>query len=211
MTTESSSSNPARSSAREDLATIVKDAWQATAYLADEVQQDTREAAFRLVLEAMLREPVRSTNGKSSQTSSDANSRVDLDELYPTPELRGDAISYYLDIDRDSVEQLYTLDEEPELQCSGQYLSQQNATATKEIALLVLAGRTAIGLDTSSGDIRSVVDKYRKLDKSSFISTLQNNAEFVVLGQPRTGQRTVRLRRAGVDAAKALAQKIINE
>ena len=211
MTTESSSSNPARSSAREDLATIVKDAWQATAYLADEVQQDTREAAFRLVLEAMLREPGLSTNGKSSQTSSDANSKVDLDELYPTPELRGDAISYYLDIDRDSVEQLYTLDEEPELQCSRQYLSQQNATATKEIALLVLAGRTAIGLDTSSGDVRSVVDKYRKLDKSSFISTLQNNAEFVVLGQPRTGQRTVRLRRAGVDAAKALAQKIINE
>ncbi|MCY4617184.1 MAG: hypothetical protein OXD50_01330 [Chloroflexi bacterium] len=195
------------------MADVVREAWLATAELDEVADAPTRRSAFMLVLEAMLRdETISAPEREESQIGSDdnANGEGSSDDLYSTPELRGDAISSYLQVPRDEVEILFRLDEtEPALQLSAQKLSSGKRPATKEIALLVLAGRTALGLDTLSDDIRDVAQRYRKYDSANFLSTLQKSDEFAVLGRPRSAKRVVRLRGAGVTSARSLAQNLI--
>ena len=214
MGTETQGSSQPATVAGIDMSRVVREAWLATAQLSEDVTPETRESAFQLVLEAMLRDPSALGNGANVSDSQDSTEDEPVsrqEDFYSTPELRGDAISYYLDLDRDLVEQLYSLEVEPTFHYNGHELSQQKQPATKEITLLVLAGRTAVGLDTTTDQIRFVAKEYRKLDSPNFMSTLQQGPEFVVLGKPRKGKRVVRLRAAGVEAAKELAQRLVTE
>ncbi len=84
------------------MARLVREAWLATAEIDGVVDGETRQSAFLLVLEAMLR------NGESAEPASQTESAdpfdasfqpIEQDDLYPTPELRTDAISAYLRIE----------------------------------------------------------------------------------------------------------------
>lgn len=214
MTTEAHEPLVPQTKAGSNMASVVREAWLATATLDEVADAHTRQSAFMLVLEAMLRnrgeastEAVIPRNGAEADSASDVG-----DNLYSTPELRGDAISSYLQIAREHVESLFAIGEpEPTLQLPVHNLSQGKRPATREIALLVVAARTSLGLDTFTDHIREPTEYYRKYDGPNFLSTLQKSDEFVVLGRPRTRARVVRLRRAGVAAAQELAQKLSAE
>ena len=196
------------------MAGLVREAWLATSQLGDEVAPETRETAFKLVLEALLR------NGDSQPTSPEtgqiasSNGRSEQavgDDLYSTPELRMDAISSYLEITGEQVEILFNVSEStPQIQIGPGRLSNAKGTATREIALLLLGARTAMGLDTEMDDIRRVVEQYKRYDQGNFAKTLQSSPDLVVLGKPRSSQRTVRLRGVGVSAARELAQRLVS-
>ena len=121
-----------------------------------------------------------------------------------------DAISSYLEIAGEQVEILFDVKEPaPTFQVLPSQLSQAKGAATREIALLVLGGRTALGLDTSMNDIRQVVEQYRKYDRTNFAKTFQSSPDLVVLAKPPSSQRTVRLRGIGVSAVRELAQRLV--
>ena len=213
MITEAREPLVPQTQAGSDMASLVREAWLATATLDGVADAHTRQSAFVLVLEAMLR---RSSNGPTqaaTPTNGVSGSPTDGgDDLYSTADLRGDAISSYLEVPRDQVERLFAIEEpEPTLQLPVQKLALGKRPATREIGLLVVAARTALGLDTFTDHIRESAEYYRKYDGPNFLSTLQKSDEFVVLGRPRTRARVVRLRRAGVAGARELAQKLVAE
>jgi hypothetical protein len=195
------------------MASLVREAWRAASQLGEEVAPETRETAFKLILEALLQNggPQLSSHEaeRAPELASDVKQSLDED-IYSTPELRMDAISSYLEIPGDQVEILFGLAEStPEVQVRPSLLSSAKGRATREIALLLLGARTALGQDTQMDDIRSVVEGYRKYDKANFAKTLQTSPDLVVLGKPRSSQRTVRLRASGVHSARELAQRLV--
>ena len=212
MATETHGSLQPATVAGIDMASVVREAWLATAQLSEDVTPETRESAFQLVLEAMLRDPAalgNGANGNDSQESTEDESDSGIEELYATPELRGDAISYYLNISRDCVEQLYSLGEEPALSVNRARLSKDDQVATKEIVLLMLAGRRAVGYDTTTAQIEGVLRQYMDSDDLKFNQTMDNAKEIVVLGSPQEEPRIVRLRSAGIDNVQQLSQKLV--
>ncbi len=197
------------------MAGLVKEAWLAASQLGDEVAAETRDAAFKLVLEALLRNGgsapsfAETTEGTSSETQSVEEVNEDL---YSTPELRMDAISAYLEIEGEEVELLFETElAEPRLHISGTKLARAKSQGTREVALLVLGARTALGLDTQMNDLRRYVEYYKKYDAANFATTLQTSPELVVLGKPRSSHRIVRLRSKGVEAARELAKRLVAE
>ena len=220
MVTKMQESIAPTTEAGESMAAIVREAWAATELLGTLTEQPTRESAFMLVLEAMLRggsdeggSVGASANGSQiAPAESQPPGVAEEDDLYSTPDLRIDGISNYLEIERESVDVLFDVGaREPSLQLQRHQLSNRAKTATREIALLILGARTALGLDTSLNDIREVVKRYRKYDGSNFAAALKSGSEFAVLGQPRSSHRTVRLRGGGMAAARELAKRLVSE
>ncbi len=215
MTTESQITIEPRTDAGLQMAGVVKEAWLATSQLGDDVAPETREVAFKLVLEAMLRNGGSTPPGAEAPDDGSSDSHFDNtaeDDLYSTPELRMDAVSAYLEIEGEEVEILFAVEDAvPRLQVSPTKLARTKSKATREIALLVLGARTALGLDTQMNDVREYVDHYKKYDAANFAKTLQTSPELVVLGKPRSSQRTVRLRSKGVEAARELAKRLVAE
>lgn len=213
MATEIHEPSIPKTEAGASMAGMVREAWLATSELDAEVERSTRESAFMLVLEAMLKDHISEVAPTESLTSGaeagDGNGQP-ADDLYSTPELRTDAISSYLEIGEEQVEILFDVGgSEPTIHVGPVELSQAKRTATLEIALLMLSARTALGLDTQMDDIRKVVEQYRKYDRGNFAKTLQSSPDVVVLGKPHSSQRTVRLRGVGVSAARELAHRLV--
>ena len=204
-----------QSKAGSSMAAIVKEAWLATSQLGEKVAPETREVAFKLVLEAMLSSEGSVPTGIEASVDDSSGLASDdpgENDLYSTPELRMDAISSYLEIAGDEVEILFGIDAaEPKLQVHPTKLARTRSKATREVALLVLGARTSLGLDTKMNDVREYVEHYKKYDGPNFAKTLQTSPELVLLGKPRSSQRTVRLRSKGVDAARELAKRLVAE
>ena len=215
MTTESTVAIGPQTGAGQWMAGVVKEAWLATSEIDDDVAQETREMAFKLVLEAMLRNgdstPLSVENPDDGSSTSQLQNTTE-DDLYSTPALRMDAISSYLEIEDAEVDLLFATEgPEPTLHISPAKLARSKSQGTREVALLVLGARTALGLDTQMNDVRQCVEHYKKYDAGSFASTLLASPEFVVLGKPRSRQGTVRLRSRGVEATRELAKRLVAE
>lgn len=192
----------------EGLRALVAEAWAVTEVVADQVDPLTREAAFKLVLEAMLRDGASSPapGGDSELESQPQNGvgavRAAADLGYSLADMFG--------ISPEDVPNLFELtDGEPKLILDHRKLSRESATATRELTLLVCAARDALRLSTSTTLIRSVVEEYGRLDSSNFMSTLRSMDEVVVRSRPRSRDSTLRLRKVGVDAARELAQRLV--
>ena len=212
MATESHDPALPPPTASVNMASVVREAWLATATLDEVADAPTRQSAFLLVLEAMLRSAGgRSTESPVPVNGAEADSADNgRDDLYSTPELRMDEISLYLKIAGEQVQNLFDVKKPtPSVQVHPSQLSRAKSAATREIALLVVGGRTALGLDTSMDDVRKVVEQYRKYDATSFAKTLQSSPELVVLGELQSAKRTVRLRGIGVSAVRGLAQRLV--
>ncbi len=194
---------------------LVAEAWDATNVVAEQVDQATREAAFRLILEALLRNgqpslPPGSTHESAGTTS--AQNDVALDAGYATSDQRAYAIADYLNISYDDALDLYDVDSaEPVLHVHPSKLADGRAAATREIALLVAAGRAALGLDTGTQHVRDAVGRYKKLDSTNFGSTLSKMDQISVRGKTGSQNRLVRLRAIGVEAVRELAAGIAGE
>ena len=215
MASEQSEPLVSQVAGRSPMSKLVAEAWDATNVVAEQVDQATREAAFRLILEALLRNgepsaPPASTHESAGTTS--AQNDDALDTGYATSDQRAYAIADYLNISYDDALDLYDVDSaEPVLHVRSSRLSDGRAAATREIALLVAAGRAALGLDTGSQHVRDAVEEHRKLDPANFGSTLNKMDQISLRGKTRSQNRLVRLRAIGVEAVRELAVRIVGE
>lgn len=90
-------------------------------------------------------------------------------------------------------------------------LSPSKSAATREIALLVVAARTAVGLDpddyTPVREIRKVAEDFNKCDPANFASTIREmNQYFRVRGDNQS--REVKLNQPGREAAIQMISKL---
>ena len=88
-------------------------------------------------------------------------------------------------------------------------IDSKKAGGTKELALLVTAGRQCGGWEewTSADVIRAVCAEYGRYDDSNFAATLQEMGDwFQVRGSRRS--REFRLKRPGIEAAARLVRRI---
>ena len=197
----------------DDLAEIVATAKRATEELGD---TDLRRVAFERVLDHLLK------NGESSPLGESANplpnqaatpvqtTTPSADGVFADEQQRVDAIARYFKIEPEEVEHIFgTTGEEPVLQVHSGGLADSRAEAAREIALLVGGARTALGLETSTSDIRSVADHYGKLDTGNFMKTLGAMSEISVLGRHGSPNRVVRMKVHGAEKARILAQRLI--
>jgi len=89
-------------------------------------------------------------------------------------------------------------------------LAKSSAAATREIALLIAAGRQAGGYDvdwTPIGEIRSVCSDYGRFDGANFASTITDMGDFLNF-RGRGQGREVRVLKPGFDAAAALVRRL---
>lgn len=177
---------------------------------------ELRRVAFERVLEHLLRNgaagtPVTSRPDGASGKAPKANAEK-ADGVFAEEQQRIDAIATYFRITPDEVLHLFdTSEETPSLVLHSSSLDNTNTVATRQIALIVTGGRTALGQKTTTADIRSVVDNYGRLDSSNFMGTLANMPELAVLGKPRSPNRVVRMKATGAEQARELAQRMIGE
>jgi hypothetical protein len=119
-------------------------------------------------------------------------------------------IAEKLAIDAEATEATFDLDEgQLRLTVPARKFNAQKSRATKEIALLVAAGRQAAKLDerTEVRVIREVVSEYGKLDSANFAATVREmDEEFIISGSGQ--QRRVKVNRAGFERAAELIKEI---
>ena len=113
--------------------------------------------------------------------------KPDADGVLADTQQRIDAIARYFKISPEVVYHIFdTSEEDPKLVLSTKQLAEAKAQATREITLLVGGALTALGLQTTTSQIREVADDYGKLDSPNFMTTLTNLEEISVLGKPRS-------------------------
>ena len=192
----------------EGLRALVAEAWAATDVVADQVDPSTREAAFKMLLEAMLRNgaPIPAPDGESEPESQPQNGVGDQRNAADL----GYSLADMFGISPEDVPNLFDVtDGEPKLILDHRKLSRKSAAATRELTLLVCAARDALRLSTPTTLIRSVAEAYDRLDSANFMSTLRSMDEVAVRGRPGSRESTLRLRKVGVDAARELAQRLV--
>ena len=215
MSTETYETGLPQTVAGATMAGVVREAWLATAELDEVVDSDVRQSAFVLVLEAMLRDGVVETPAEAVDLPDEFDASYDLveqDDLYPTPELRTDAISSYLGIKAEQVPLLCAVEQaDPTLRANVKRLLTEKHVSIREIALLLLGVRTAVALDTDLDEVRRAGEKYCSLDESTSAEIMQSSPEWVVMGVRGSERKIVRLRSAGVDAVRELVQQLVSE
>ena len=201
MTTQTAELQP---TTQQNLRALISEAWNATDVVADQVQPATREAAFKLVLEAMLRngstppaEIIASLNGAADEP---------IDPTYATPSQRIEAIASYLELSLANVEDLYDVaNAAPRLRKHPRLESGTDQQIRRHIALLVCAGRTAVGLDTGTDHIRRNIAHITGVDVDP-VPFLDDMREFSIRGNADSPNRLVRLTGWGLGAAREVAQ-----
>lgn len=192
----------------EGLRALVAEAWAATDVVADQVDPSTREAAFKMLLEAMLRDgaPISTADGEPASESQPQNGVGEQRDAAD----RGYSLADMFGISPEDVLNLFEVaDGEPKLVLDHRKLSRERAAATRELTLLVCAARDALRLSTPTTLIRSVAEEYDRLDSANFMSTLRSMDEVAVRDYSSSRDSTLRLRKVGVDAARELAQRLV--
>ena len=192
---------------------IVVAAWEATTPVAELVEPQTREEAFKLLLEALLSE--RDGFSEDVDPAGESHSASGSTAAWPvaaSQEQRIDALSAMFGIEREDVADLFDVSEpEPKLVVEHGKLSRQSAKAVREITLLVCAARDALRLGTPTKLIRDTASEFRRLDGPNFMTTIRSMKEVAVRGKPRSQQTTLRLRLNGLEAAQTLAQELTRD
>jgi hypothetical protein len=116
-----------------------------------------------------------------------------------------------LGIDAESVDAAYHLDDDGQIQLGvpSRKLDTRKSAATKQIALLLAAGRQAAGAEerTSVGIIRDAVTFYGKRDGANFAGTIAEMDDvFNITGNGQ--QRRVKVNRVGYERAGEWAKAL---
>lgn len=195
------------------LKNLVETAEQATEGLGS---PDLRRAAFERVLDHLLRNgaedaPPRNRDGASREAAT-ATTSEEADGAFAEEQQRVDAIATYFKIEPDDVAHVFDASgATPAIALHTSSFDTRKAVATREIALLIAGVRTALGQKTTTADIREVADGYGRLDGGNFMTTLANMTELSVLGKIGSPNRVVRMKVAGAEKARELAQRLIGE
>ena len=193
--------------ATKDLENLVNQAKQAT----EGLDAELRMVAFERVLDHLLGVATNHRTGGSSNTNARSGKDTEAaDGVFASQQQRIDALARYFHIEAEEVPHIFdTADDEPRLSIPSSRLAKAKSSATREIVLLVAGALTALGIDTTTSKIRSVVEAYGKLDRSNYMATLTNLDEISVLGRPRSINRIVRMKVIGAEAARGIAQRIV--
>lgn len=181
----------------------------------EEDDADLRRIAFERILDHMLNgDPPDAIKHNGAAIADDPE-----DDWPPKTKIRRtDLVSVYFDIEPEQVAALFDLsDDEPILHLSPEQVPQSAESATRMIALLVLAARAALGLDTTIQEISEAIGDHRaRLPASSELFAafrgleyeLQQMREITLLGQCGRPDLVVRLNSAGVEAARKRAGEL---
>ena len=192
-----------------ELESLVTKAQEATKNLDVEL----RRVAFERVLDHLLGNCGDAGSATPTrQTFPDtAGSNQDADGVLADEQQRVDALARYFKISPEDVGRIFDAsEEEPKLAIPTRHLPEAKSQATREIALFVTGALTALGLETTTSQVKDVADDYGKYDRANFMATLTNLDEVSVLGKPRSKNRIMRMKVAGVEAAQAIAQRIVS-
>ena len=205
----------------ERLRRIVADAWDATSPVADQVDLETRQSAFRLLLENMLQngyepappEPLAVGEPPPEIDGWPETDDWSIDRAFATEVQRTDAVAMSLGLEYDEAQSLYDLSgPEPRLHVDPAKLSAERQSALREITLLVCVGRGGIGLDTGTRHVREAAAAHlRPVPDGEFDACMESIPGIVLRGYPDSENRLVRLRGTGVEAARELAQRLARE
>jgi hypothetical protein len=123
-----------------------------------------------------------------------------------------DRIAHGLNVDAAFVERVYRdLDGQPHLGLPSSKIPTVKSAATREIALLVVAARTALKLDPDDyipvKEVKSVLEEYNRHDSANFASTIREmHNYFRFRGENQS--RSVKLNTPGKEAAIELIKKL---
>ena len=81
-------------------------------------------------------------------------------------------------------------------------------SATQQIALLVCAARTALGLECTTDHIREVAEEYQRLDEANFARAVGSARGLTVKGQRGTRRRVVRMTIPGKESTAELVRHV---
>ena len=194
----------------EELKAIVDDAWAATAGLG-ECEPGIRQTAFEQLLHFLLTDSApqpRNGQGGNSRAAA-ADESEPIDSSYATEQQRAEAVGRFLHLDPKDALDLFNLTRPtPRLKLPAEKLPNDSVEATRVIALLVCAARTALGTETGSADIRQAAEDHNRCEPD-FAEVLTNMQELSVRGEPHSRNRLVRLRVIGIEAAQALAPSLV--
>ena len=191
------------------LGELVAQAREAASVLSDD-DKDLRPIAFELVLDHLLGNGGAQAEGAPRATPSAGPTAEPVDSSLATEQQRTDAVARYFQIEPEQVPELFDMSgEEPLFVLHSSKLPKQTASAVRDLALLIAGARTAVGLETSTGDLRQTADAYGTLD-SNFMTTLSNLNNIAVLGKPSSPNRLVRMKVTGAEAARPLAQRLVS-
>lgn len=120
-------------------------------------------------------------------------------------------IAAKLEINPETVDATFHLDDEGQVQLGvpARRLDGRKSQATKQIALLLAAGRQAAGVEerTPVGIIRDAVTAYGKRDEANFAGTIaEMDNVFNITGKGQ--QRRVKVNHAGLEDAGELAKTL---
>ncbi len=193
-----------------ELESLVTKAQEATKNLDN---ADLRKVAFERVLDHLLGncgDSDAATSRRPTSPEAVAVSHQDADGVLADEQQRIDALARYFKISPEDVGHIFDAsEEEPKLAIPIRHLSEAKTQATREIALLVTGALTALGLETTTSQVKGVAHDYGKHDSANFMATLTNLDEVSVLGKPKSKNRVMRMKVAGVQAAQAIAQRIV--
>ena len=205
---------PHTSAEAERLSRIVADAWSATSPVAGEVDQATRQAAFKMVLETMLQNGAEQLDAPDEWTDEPPRltAREALDDALATEVQRTDAVAVALGLEYDDVGTLFDLSAaEPVLRVNPTKLAPDSADVLREITLLVCIGRGALGLATGTKHIREAAAAHGRLDAANFDAEMERIPGIALRGHSDSDNRFVGLRGAGFEAAGELARRLVCE
>ena len=169
------------------------------------------EIAFRHVLQHLLGE-LHAEAHNDSPSAAPGPEPVEpavIDDLFATESQRAAAIARYFDLELQEAKDLFDVTQsDPVLIANSKRLASAKLAGTREITLLVLAGRTAMALDTGTHHIRDAAERHHRLDPANFIKTLGAMETVGLRGAPESPNRLVRLKVVGIEAARELAARL---
>jgi hypothetical protein len=181
------------------IASLLQDALRAVEDA--DIPEDLRQVAFSKAFDTL--------SGGTPAASSESPAGGETTTPAPVGSELG-RIAARLAIHEAATEASFDLDEDDiRLTVPARKFNVQKSRATKEIALLLAAGRQAAELEerTEVGIIRDVVNDYGKLDPANFASTIREmDEEFIISGSGK--QRRVKVNRTGFERAGELIKEM---
>lgn len=122
------------------------------------------------------------------------------------------AIAAQLGTDREGTERVFHVDaDELQLVAASNKLAGPKKAATREITLLLVAGRQACGLDqewTDADVVRPVADHYRKYDPPNFSRTIKEMDDVLIIREAGR-KKMLKMTQPGWEAARVLVDRIV--
>ena len=168
--------------------------------------------AFEYVLDVLSAERSKGISTASGPQNSEGLAASKRDNVTPARSLLS-KLANELSLPADKIERVYLIEENNiDVVVSPKLLSNSKSGATKELTLLVAAGRQCSGMEdeTSIESIREVCDDFGFYDSSNFsgsVSELKGALRIQGKGQ----ERQIKITRNGIEIVKNMIQRFLGD